>query len=188
MFDSLEVLKQGNDKQLAAYRAINELRIMEDLRDFNPILCGTIPLAIDVVDSDLDMIMEVYDFDLFKETVLQLFQDKEDFQMKETEIRGEKVVKANFVYASFEFELFGQAVPVKMQNAFVHMQIEYLILEKFPDIRSEIIHLKKQGIKTEPAFCQILGISGKDPYKELINYQASLLEENKKEKARSINT
>src|SRR5690606_13554312 len=109
-------------------------------------------------------------------------------QMKETEIRGEKVVKANFVYASFEFELFGQAVPVKMQNAFVHMQIEYLILEKFPDIRSEIIHLKKQGIKTEPDFCQILGISGKDPYKELINYQASLLEENKKEKARSINT
>jgi hypothetical protein len=174
MFNSIEVVRNGNIKQQAVYRAIHELRIMEDLRAYNPVLCGTIPLAIDVDDSDLDIIMEVYDFSKFKCVVEWLYSGKKGFRVKDTEIRGERAMKANFIYAGFEFELFGQAVPVEKQHAFVHMQIEYEILKQNPDIIENIIHLKQQGVKTEPAFCQVLGIEGKDPYKDLIRFGKSL--------------
>ncbi|WP_026909172.1 DUF4269 domain-containing protein [Paucisalibacillus globulus] len=176
MFNSIEVVKDGNAKQRAVYRAVKELRIMEDLRAYNPVLCGTIPLAIDVDDSDLDIIMEVYDYSKFNRVVEWLYSDTKGFRVKETEIRGERVLKVNFLYAGFEFELFGQAVPVEKQHAFVHMQIEYEILKQNPDIIENIIQLKQQGVKTEPAFCQVLGIEGKDPYEDLIRFGKKLVE------------
>jgi hypothetical protein len=36
-----------------------------------------------------------------------------------------------------------------------------------PDFRNGIIALKKQGIKTEPAFARMLGLSG-DPYRAVL--------------------
>ena len=37
---------------------------MEDLALYNPVLCGTIPIRIDTPQSDLDIVMEVYNFDV----------------------------------------------------------------------------------------------------------------------------
>jgi len=54
------------------------------------------------------------------------------------------------------------------------MVIEHLIMEQFPNIRREVIHLKKQGYKTEPAFCKILGLDG-DPYDSLIEYGKKMI-------------
>lgn len=42
-------------------------------------------------------------------------------------------------------------------------------IRKKPECRKQIRHLKKQGIKTEPAFCYLLGLKG-DPYSALLNY------------------
>ena len=36
-------------------------------------------------------------------------------------------------------------------------------------MKEEIVSLKKQGYKTEPAFCKVLGLKG-DPYHSLIQY------------------
>jgi hypothetical protein len=38
------------------------------------------------------------------------------------------------------------------------------------ELREKVINLKLSGLKTEPAFCQVLGIAG-DPYEELLKFK-----------------
>ncbi|MBU9712301.1 DUF4269 domain-containing protein [Evansella tamaricis] len=169
MLHFIEQLKFGNEKQQRAYYAISKLGIMEDLGVYNPILCGTLPIQIDIIDSDLDIIMEVYDFKQFEIKVRNLYENTDNFKLKEIEIRNRPVIKANFHFQGFEFELFGQAQPVNKQNAYLHMVIESKILEENPTMKEKIISLKKQGYKTEPAFCKVLGLTG-DPYISLLEF------------------
>lgn len=80
-------------------------------------------------------------------------------------------LKANFFIDDFEIEIFGQNIPTKQQNAYLHMLIEHKILqEKGEDFRMQIIELKKQGHKTEPAFTRLLNLQG-DPYEALLRMQ-----------------
>ncbi|MEC5425693.1 DUF4269 domain-containing protein [Virgibacillus sp. C22-A2] len=169
MLDSFETLKNGNAKQIKAYKAIYNLNIMSDLKEFTPVLCGTIPIAIDLASSDLDIIMEVHDFEQFELQITHLYKSKDVFRIKRTVIRSRLVVKANFLYEGFQFELFGQAQPIHKQHAYLHMIIEQALIKANPGLREKVIRLKKQGYKTEPAFCKILGISG-DSYENLIIY------------------
>ncbi|WP_276310222.1 DUF4269 domain-containing protein [Bacillus salacetis] len=53
----------------------------------------------------------------------------------------------------FDFELFGQMVPVRKQNAWLHMIIEHEIQQRYPNLKEEVMDLKNDGLKTEPAFC-----------------------------------
>lgn len=51
------------------------------------------------------------------------------------------------------------------------MIIEHKILiEKGEDFRLQVIQLKEQGYKTEPAFAHLLDLSG-DPYDELLKFK-----------------
>jgi Domain of unknown function (DUF4269) len=169
MFTNIDYLKNGNEKQQQAYRAIKALKIMEDLADYSPIICGTIPINIHVESSDLDVIMESYNLEEFEQQLIRLYSRHRDFVLKRRRIRNKPVIKANFTYEGFEFELFAQAQPSDRQYAYLHMIIENHILEKTPSLRMEIINMKKQGIKTEPAFCKVLGLEG-DPFERLIEY------------------
>lgn len=169
MFNTIDYLQLGNEKQINAYNAINKLGIMDDLREYNPTLCGTFPIGIDIVGSDLDIIMDVSDFLLYEKRIVTLYGGKEKFILKKPIIRGVPLVKAKFVFGGFEFELFAQPQPVKEQYAFQHMIIENALLEQFPYIRAEVIRLKKEGMKTEPAFCKIFELVG-DPYESLLQY------------------
>nr|WP_269140660.1 DUF4269 domain-containing protein [Radiobacillus kanasensis] len=84
-------------------------------------------------------------------------------------IRKIPVIKANFFFQDFEWELFGQPLPVKQKNAYLHMVIEYTIMRRDPSIKAGILDLKRKGHKTESAFCKVLEIPG-DPYDALIEY------------------
>lgn len=163
----------GSDKQKQAFKAIEELGILNELEPYHPTLCGTIPLGVDVEDSDLDIIMEVTNLDEFEHKLKALYENKQNFKMKRTTIRDKEVVKAKFVFNDFEFELFGQNEPVHHQNAYLHMMIEFQLLQKFPDLQPKVLALRKQGYKTEPAFCKILEITG-DPYSGLIHYRRKM--------------
>ncbi|MFA1819779.1 DUF4269 domain-containing protein [Virgibacillus oceani] len=169
MHHPINYFKTENEKQKRAYKVIQSLHLMNDLKEFTPILCGTIPLGIDVDSSDLDIIMEVNDFPRFEQKIRKLHSKHDNFKIKHTNIRGQKVIKANFFDRGFEFELFGQSQPVFEQHAYLHMIIEQSLLEKIPYLKEKVIKLKKRGYKTEPAFCEVLGISG-DPYDNLIIY------------------
>eukprot|EP01132_Coremiostelium_polycephalum_P010801 gene10801-13222_t len=79
-FKQIEYLNEENatSKQKQAYNVINELGIMKDLSEYTPTLCGTIPISIDIEGSDLDIIMEVHDFNTFNQKITdQLGYDKD---------------------------------------------------------------------------------------------------------------
>ncbi len=169
MFRSLDYLKVGNDTQQKAYHSVQDLKLLEMLEDYNPTLTGTIPIELDLPESDLDIIMEAHDLDELEVLLENEFQHMNEFEKEKKKIRGENVLKVNFIYNGFPFELFAQNVPVHRQNAYLHMVIEYRLLQEQPGLRETIKNLKKRGYKTEPAFAQVLGLKG-DPYEALLEY------------------
>ena len=73
-----------------------------------------------------------------------------------------------FNYGQFSFELFAQDRPSDQQDGFRHMDVEYRILALSNEhTRLKIKRLRSSGAKTEPAFAEILELSG-DPYEELL--------------------
>ncbi|WP_245686839.1 DUF4269 domain-containing protein [Tenuibacillus multivorans] len=143
--------------------------MLEDLSEYQPTLCGTVPLGINIEGSDLDMVIEVHDFDEFEQKLTRLYSREEGFRVKRFTVRGVSTIKANFYFRGFEFELFGQPQPIHKQYAYLHMVIEDSILKQRPELKEKIYDLKTKGYKTEPAFCKLLELSG-DPYEALLDY------------------
>ncbi len=167
IFRTINYLESGNEVQRRAFRVIHQLGILEDMSKYNPVLCGTIPIAIDIKGSDLDIILEVYEPDRFSEDVKSRYGQLDGFVLQELTMSDMPTVLTNFHYGGFEFELFAQPRAVEQQNAYLHMLVEHHLLMTNPQIKAEIIRLKEQGMKTEPAFAHVLGVAG-DPYDELL--------------------
>lgn len=167
-FLNIDYLKAGNPRQMAAYQTLTHHRIMEGLQQYDPILAGTIPISIDIANSDLDVICCYKELGEFASTIKELFGQMEGFVLKTCEHQNTLSVKANFRADNFEIEVFAQNIPTRLQNAYRHMVIEHRLLnERGEPFRQEIIKLKQQGYKTEPAFASLLGIEG-DPYLGLL--------------------
>lgn len=167
MFTSTSYLQFGNEVQRHVFLAIHELNILNDFRNYTPILCGTIPIAIDVKDSDLDIIMEVHDFRRYEDEVAKSYGHLEGFCLSETSMNSIPSVIANFRYKDFDFELFAQPISVEKQHAYQHMIIEHHLLLTHPHLREKIIQLKEKGLKTEPAFAKVFNLKG-NPYEALL--------------------
>lgn len=168
-FTTIDYLKNGNDTQKRAFEVLIKYQIFEKLKNYSPILAGTIPIEIDVEGSDLDIICEVKNEIDFIKFLNQNFQNYNNFNLEKITINGEKSIVLNFMLEEFPIEIFGQNKPVKRQNAYLHMIAEHKILqEKGEDFKQEIIELKKQGIKTEPAFGMLLGLE--NPYEDLLKF------------------
>ncbi|SDL10279.1 protein of unknown function [Pedobacter sp. ok626] len=169
-FLNIDYLKTGNKKQIKAYITLTENKILEKLSAYDPILVGTIPIHIDIASSDLDIICYVKDMVEFSQTLGLHFRNKAGFTISENSVL--KSTKANFFIDGFEFEIFGQNIPTIEQYAYRHMLIEdRLLREKGELFRIEIIKLKKQGIKTEPAFAHLLGLKG-NPFEALLQFES----------------
>lgn len=152
-------------------KVLSQNKVLIHLAEFDPILVGTIPINIDIENSDLDIICYWKNKTDFIAKLNVLFINETDFQIRETVIDSQETVIANFKLNGFEIEIFGQNLPTKNQNGYKHMIIENEILKaKDENFRLEIIKLKQNGYKTEPAFAYLLGLNG-DPYSELLKYQ-----------------
>ncbi len=180
-FFDVTYLKYGNARQQQAFHAIYNLNIINKLQGYSPILVGTIPIAIDIDKSDLDVIGEVSNFKEFQTILQKEFGDQMSFRMKEKQKDNKKYVVANFHYQDFNFEIFGQGLPINLQNGYRHMLLEYRLLKLFgPAFQENVIHLKHRGLKTEPAFSYLLNLSG-DPYMKLLELETFTDEELKAE-------
>jgi len=165
-FLNINYLKSGNEKQQKAYQVLTETNILGKLNHFTPILVGTIPINIDIESSDLDIICYVPNQENFIQYLNHNFGKEYQFIISKNTTYNS--VKANFFTADFEIEIFGQDIPTHQQNAYRHMLIEHkLLMEKGEDFRQQVVELKKQGFKTEPAFAKLLGLQG-DAYEELL--------------------
>jgi len=170
-FENLDYLKNGNILQKQAFEVLRKHQIMTILRAYDPILVGTFPININIENSDLDIICYWNNKAEFRSCLLNQFQQHNNFTIEEQLHSGNETIISNFTIDGFEVEIFGQNIPTKLQYAYKHLLIEHKILNaKGENFRQQIIKLKKEGLKTEPAFCQLLGIDG-NPYESLLNYQ-----------------
>lgn len=161
----IEYLKRGNEVQRRSYEVLRELNLMEYLQAYSPVLTGTIPIQIDIEGSDLDIICEVGDFDSFEDEVGTGYGRMQGYRVAKTQ---ENIV-INFVSGGMEIEVYGMNRPTHEQNAYCHMLVESRLLQLGgEDFREKIIDLKKHGIKTEPAFCRVLGVEG-NPYENMLD-------------------
>lgn len=170
-FTRIDYLKDGNERQKKAYEILTKHRVFDKLKDYSPILVGTVPIEIDIEGSDLDLIFEVdlkFEEDFLDDLMWSRFIPY-DVDVEYPIINGEKCITLNFMLDGFPIEIFGQNKPTREQNAYLHMMAEYKILkEKGEEFKQRIIELKKQGIKTEPAFGILLGLE--NPYEDLLKF------------------
>lgn len=170
-FKNIEYLKAGNHRQKLAFAEIKQHNVLETLKKYNPILTGTIPIEIDLPESDLDIICECKNHKEFKSYLLNKFAGKKDFKVYTTTQNEIECTIAEFKTDNFLFEIFGQNIPTQNQNAYRHMIIENKILNaKGDEFKKKIKKLKANGIKTEPAFAQLLGLKG-NPYTQLLKLE-----------------
>ncbi len=168
-FFDLSYLKNGSPRQQAAFTALANGAVMKKLAAFDPVLVGTIPIGIDIATSDLDILCCFENLREFRDQVLACFAEMPRFSIQEIVFREERSVVANFFTGGFEVEMFAQKTPVRQQNAYRHLLVEHRILmERGPAFRQQVIALKQQGFKTEPAFAVLLGLQTDDAYAALL--------------------
>lgn len=144
---------------------------MGKLAEYDPLVVGSIPLAIDVPGSDLDIICKYDNKEGFIADLSEKFSKQESFNIYSSQIYGNPTVTADFVLEKVPFQIFGQEIPTKMQMGFRHLLIEQkILLDKDENFKAQIIALKKSGLKTEPAFCRLLGFAG-NPYLEILKLE-----------------
>ncbi|BAP30361.1 uncharacterized protein CHSO_1324 [Chryseobacterium sp. StRB126] len=170
-FTKIDYLRDGNERQRSAYKVLTDYNIFEKLSNYSPVLAGTIPIEIDIESSDLDIICEVdlrFEKEFLEEIILSTFISTDvDVLVEKIMVNGEKSIVLNFTLEEFPIEIFGQNKVSTEQNAYRHMIAEHKILqEKGEEFKQKIIELKKQGIKTEPAFGMLLGLE--NPYEDLL--------------------
>jgi len=169
-FKNISYLQNGTVRQRQAYTTLKELNLFEDLSIYKPLLTGTIPIGIDLPESDLDIICHVSNHQAFAGLVTRLYENYAGYSLKQSVHTGMETTVACFRTDSFEVEIFAQNIPTDRQHAYQHMLIEHnILLKKGNDFKAEIIRLKASGMKTEPAFARLLGLPD-DPYQALLDY------------------
>ncbi|UTW61305.1 DUF4269 domain-containing protein [bacterium SCSIO 12741] len=170
-FTHLDYLKTGNERQRRAYRCLSDLNILENLKDYDPLLTGTIPIEIDLPESDLDIICYCHNSNEFEAKLNTLYSEYPNYRIHTSTWNNLPSTVAKFSTPDFDIEIFGQDCPTEKQNAYRHMLKEYEILKARGELfKAEVIRLKREGMKTEPAFAHLLGLDG-NPYEELLKVE-----------------
>ena len=172
-FDNIDYLQYGNNRQREAFVIITDNQILLKLARYHPILVGTIPINIHTERSDLDIICYFTDQQDFTETIVHHFTNEKNFSIRNRTNFTVLTTVASFSIGNSEIEIFGQNIPTKQQHGYLHLIAEYNLLEKYGEkFRQQIVELKRQKYKTEPAFAVALGIKG-DPYTELLKFETN---------------
>ncbi|WP_194778535.1 DUF4269 domain-containing protein, partial [Pararhodonellum marinum] len=169
----IEYLQNGNKKQRQVYSILTNNQVLSKLKKFDPILVGTIPINIDIENSDLDIICSFSYKQEFLKSITDNFSYEKSFTTREKPNSETLAIVANFFVDGFEIEIFGQTTPTRHQFAYRHLIVEHNLLNKYGEaFRQQIIQLKRQGYKTEPAFAKALNLPG-DPYMELLKFETN---------------
>jgi hypothetical protein len=166
-------LAAGTSQQRRTYAVLEELGILTTLGAFDPVVAGTIPLDIDLLDSDIDIICEVSlaDSQEFGQLLQSHYGHLPAFRLGHVVSRPAPALVASFCYAQVEIEVFGQALPTVQQYAFRHLVVEHAVLRAGgPAWRTAVRRLKEQGLKTEPAFAALLQLPG-NAYEALLTLE-----------------
>jgi len=168
-FSGVARLANASPRGARAAEILDRHRLLDCLAAYQPEIVGTLPLAIDTPESDIDILCNVPDlaaFSEFSDRVLGHFDGYGLHQRPATSHVAAAVV-VRFECEGLPVEIFATNCPTRSQYGFVHMLVEARILFVMGDeFASQVRALKQDGTKTEPAFARLLGLSG-DPYIEL---------------------
>lgn len=166
-FKNIDYLQTGSEVQRNTYRLLHDYQIVDCLKDYDPIVVGTIPIHIDIAGSDVDIILYVQDFDVVEKMLCLNFSQHAHFRLQRAE---SNVIVCSFSIEEQLFEIYATDKATEYQNGYLHMLKEHEIIQlRGEEFAEQVRRLKRSGMKTEPAFCRLLGIEG-DPYMELLLY------------------
>lgn len=152
----------------SAQRAIKKSEILTLLEKFSPVVVSTIFVGLDIEESDIDILCQYEDANMFE------FVFKETFKMFEG-FKFEKYVDnavGKFHHSSFLFEVYASETPVEQQMGYRHFQVMKKLCKcGGEEFKCKIRHLKRSGLKTEPAICKLLSLEG-DPYQAVLEIEA----------------
>lgn len=152
--------------RLSYVQALRETAMLESLAGFDPHVAGTPPLGLDLPDSDIDILCHAPDAAALAERIWRAFGECEHFALRQWTQGGRPIV-AGFRACGWAFEIFGAAQPVAEQLGWRHFRVERRLLALDSGLREAVMALRRQGLKTEPAFAVALGLAG-DPYEALL--------------------
>lgn len=155
----ISYLKKGNPRQQKVYRILTELQILEHLKDYSPIVVGTIPLGIDIPSSDLDIVCE---FDTTKEGLEEIliayYGDFDHFTITQM---GIDAYAYNFWLDDCEIEVYASKVPTERSNSYRHLLIGNRLIALYGNkFKEKVVELKKAGYRTERAISKLLNLDG----------------------------
>mgnify|MGYP004715106569 CR=1 FL=1 len=90
-FKAIAYLENGNALQQKTFRIISEYNILQILKEYHPLVVGTIPINIDIENSDVDIILQTDHVEKLQEIILLHFQQFDDFSVVVNEKASEKI-------------------------------------------------------------------------------------------------
>ena len=173
---SIEYLKDGSEHQRRAYAVLKELGLIEKISlwtggeiemGLHLTLAGSVPIDVAVENSDLDIIVCAPDLKVMGEIFRRELGSFHGFRQERGIVLGVATLMTHFEFGGEVFEIFTQNVPIPRQNAVVHMLVEERLLLLGGDgFRDKVMALRRAGVKTEPAFGEVLGLE--EPYRDLL--------------------
>jgi len=158
----LKHLRLGDGVQRAAATSIARTGILRVLKPYAPLIVGTLPIDVHLPDSDVDVICHVKAPKAFMALLVQRFGDQPSFTLGRTTLQRKPAVVCSFRHRRTLFEIVGMPVATHTQRAYVHLMVEAALLQE-TGAHAAIRRLKRQGLKTEPAFARHFKLAG-DPY------------------------
>ncbi|MEH6629505.1 MAG: DUF4269 domain-containing protein [Halopseudomonas aestusnigri] len=149
-------------------QVLDDLNLSSVLSAHEYAVIGTPPLMIDVENSDIDIACFADEPGEITKCLRENYGHLEHFIEENHPSTLYQTQVVSFETQEWQVEFFIQNQPLDQQNGVRHFFIEKRLLNLFgPTFRQSVIALKKQGIKTEPAFAKLLGVVGA-PYINLL--------------------
>lgn len=162
--EGLRWLEQGNVQQRRLADSLHRSGLLDRFSLYHPSVAGTFPIGIDIPGSDIDVLCEVHDPDVFLRIGISEYGHLDGFEAYRRNVQGEERSIIRFLWEQIPIELFGQGRPPARQNGCRHMIVERRLLAlDEPSAAESIRALKREGMKTEPAFARLYNLSG-NPY------------------------
>ena len=173
-FTDWNYLINGTQRQQSVFQVLEVLKLRQLFVEYQPILVGTIPIQIDIPSSDIDILLCPKDLVEMDASFKKLFSSFENFSTRSFEVQSKPSLTCSSDFMGEKIEIFAQDCPTTLQYGYLHMIIEHHVLQREGEsFRQKILDLKRNGIKTEAAFCQLLSLDG-DPFESLLNYGREL--------------
>ena len=153
--------------------ALRRSGALEALAAFDPHVAGTPSLGLDLPASDIDILCHAPDLDAFAAVVEAVFGACDGFSVGRWGGGGggAPAVVAGFAAHGWAFEVFGQALPVAEQLGWRHFVVERRLMALGgPALRVAVLRRRRAGLKTEPAFADVLRLTG-DPYRAVLELE-----------------